>query len=1070
MRRYLGRTKDLHLSLEKFCRFAAVLLIVVLGLHGGAFARQAGGYREAPLQPDPDTTRASMLYSRANRFKEQAAYDSAYFYFLAAYDEYSRINSYEKCVNTLCNLAIVARLQGDYNIAGHHLNNALLIGTKTLDDNNKHMAVLYNQLGVLYRIKSDYDQALHYFFKALDIRKRIYGDKHIRVGVTLNSLGLLYLKLGDYQRCIDYLTQSLACYEAHYGENHYKTAIVYANLGVTHADIGNIDASIHYLKMALEINERMLTANHPNLASNYMQLARSYNFKGDYDKVFLYFNKAFDIIQTVFPEAHDETALAYSFIAIVHKAVNEYEKAIDLFNKAIDIWEKIHGPQYGEIAISLKHMGDIYFGQANFDQALAKYRQARSIYRAIYPGDFVILAKIYKQLGHVYLETNDHGRALSNYNECLRIGQQGYGEKHPDIAEAYWGLGNLFLRQEKFSLALGHYQKGLAALTRNFDTADFRINPGNVSDFIDNFFALKLINAKAKAFFDWGLAMEKSVPAALINNEQNELFQNAIATFGLCFELIDHINRNYRGEYAKLKLLREIQQIHNQAIAMTYRLQGRENLPDIANHFFQFLEKSKALILTSAIQEVDAKKFSRIPETLLDEEKSLREKIRIFDLQLEKENHKYADRDSLKINFLNSRLLQLTRAYDGLIDRFEANFPEYYALKYRDRLHSIREFQRKIPAGTVLLEYFAGEDQLYIMALSSDDYTATAIPRDANLSELIERFGSALRRESEGRYFAERSARLYDLLIRPLEAQIAGKQQLVIIPDGALYYIPFEALIRENPPGETDYTRLPYLVQDHEVSYHYSAHLYLQGLEKPPPSRVLNFAGFAPVFSGEDGGRILEGGSPLWGMLGDAWAQITRDGRRFGELPYSATEVRRIVQAFDWEREKSAGFIAGAASKANFIAQAGKYKYLHLATHSFVNEAQPNLSGIAFFPPEDGASGDDGILYAGEIYNLELNADLVVLSSCESGLGKLVKGEGLMAMTRGFLYAGAANVMVSLWQVFDKHTSELMAEFYRQMLRGKSYAAALRAAKLQLIGDPLTAFPGSWSSFVLIGR
>lgn len=1061
----------MHLSLDKRFRLAAALLIVVLGLHGEGFARQAGDYREAPLQPAPDTTRAFMLYSRANGFKEQAAYDSAYFYFLAAYDEYSRINSYEKCVNTLCNLAIVARLQGDYNIAAHHLNNALLIGNNTLDvDNNKHMAVLYNQLGVLYRIKSEYDQALHYFVKALEIRKRIYGDRHIRVGVTLNSLGLLYLKLGDYQRCIDYLTQSLACYEAHYGENHYKTAIVYANLGVTHVDIGDIDASIFYLQKALEINESMLAPHHPNLASNYMQLARSYSFKGDFDKVFLYFNKAFAIIQHTFPEAHDETALAYSFIAIIHKAINEYDQAIELFNKAIGIWEAIHGPQYGEIALSLKHLGDIYFEQANYGEALATYRQALSIYRANYSGDFVILAKIYKQLGHVYLEKNHFEQALSNYNECLRISQQGYGEKHLDIAEAYWGLGNLFLRQEKFSLALVHYQKGLTAITRNFEALDFRLNPGNHSDFIDPFFALKVLNAKAKVLFEWGLSLEKSASPELISNDQSELFENAVATYELGFDLIDYLNRNYRGEYAKLKLLREIQQIHRQSIAMAYRLQGRESLPKIANHFFQFLEKSKAVILTSAIQEIDAKKFSRIPEALLEEEKSLREKIRIFDLQLEKENNKYADRDSLKINFLNSRLLQLTRSYDELIDGLEANYPGYYALKYRNRLHSIREFQRKIPEGTVLLEYFAGEDQLYLLALSSGDYTATAIPRDSSLNELIEQFGTALRRESEGRFFAERSARLYDRLIRPVAAQIAGKKKLVIIPDGALYYIPFEALIRENSPGETDYTRLPYLVREYDVSYHYSAHLYLQGLEKVPASGVLNFAGFAPVFSGEDDARIIEGGSPLWGMLSDAWEQMTRNGRHFGELPYSETEVRRIVQAFDWEREKSAGFIARAATKVNFKAQAGKYRYLHLATHSFVNEAQPNLSGIAFFPPEDSTSADDGILYAGEIYNLELNADLVVLSSCESGLGKLVRGEGLMAMTRGFLYAGAANVMVSLWQVFDKHTSELMVGFYRQMLQGKSYATALREAKLQLIDNPLTAFPGSWSSFVLIGR
>ena len=142
---------------------------------------------------------------------------------------------------------------------------------------------------------------------------------------------------------------------------------------------------------------------------------------------------------------------------------------------------------------------------------------------------------------------------------------------------------------------------------------------------------------------------------------------------------------------------------------------------------------------------------------------------------------------------------------------------------------------------------------------------------------------------------------------------------------------------------------------------------------------------------------------------------------------------------------------------------------MHLATHSFVNEDRPQLSGIAFSQPIDSTASDDGILYPDEIYNLDINADLVVLSSCESGVGKAVKGEGLLALTRGFLYAGTSNIIASLWKVSDRQTSKLMLQFYEQYLSGKRYSSALRDSKLAMIKDPFSAYPMFWAGFVLVG-
>jgi CHAT domain-containing protein len=161
--------------------------------------------------------------------------------------------------------------------------------------------------------------------------------------------------------------------------------------------------------------------------------------------------------------------------------------------------------------------------------------------------------------------------------------------------------------------------------------------------------------------------------------------------------------------------------------------------------------------------------------------------------------------------------------------------------------------------------------------------------------------------------------------------------------------------------------------------------------------------------------------------------------------------------------------VGSSATKGEFKAYAPGHSIIHIATHGFIDEDHPDLSALFFAPSSDSTAGEEPLLYAGETYNLRLNADLVTLSSCESGVGKLVRGEGLMAMTRGFFYAGAKNVVCSLWKVYDKHADLLMRGFYRHELEGKEFSSALREAKLEMIKNRVTAHPFKWAGFALIG-
>jgi CHAT domain-containing protein len=311
------------------------------------------------------------------------------------------------------------------------------------------------------------------------------------------------------------------------------------------------------------------------------------------------------------------------------------------------------------------------------------------------------------------------------------------------------------------------------------------------------------------------------------------------------------------------------------------------------------------------------------------------------------------------------------------------------------------------------------------------------------------------------------------MLVQPLASRIADKTKWVIIPDGKLHQIPFEALLTETvpPPSAADYRTLPYLIKQHEISYHYSATLFLKSLMEPARASYANlFVGFAPVFSETaKNGALFQLQLPEFTVARpDAHRYlVTRDGKTLEELKYSAQELRDILAVF---LNHGRNFLYQEASEENFKKTVKGSKYVHVATHGFINSENPKLSNLAFSQPQDNTAKEDGILFSGETYNLDLNADLLVLSACQTGVGKLVKGEGLMALTRGFLYSGARNIIASLWKVYDQHTSLLMVEMYRQIAAGKSYSAALREAKLKMIANPETAGPQSWAGFVLIGR
>jgi CHAT domain-containing protein len=267
------------------------------------------------------------------------------------------------------------------------------------------------------------------------------------------------------------------------------------------------------------------------------------------------------------------------------------------------------------------------------------------------------------------------------------------------------------------------------------------------------------------------------------------------------------------------------------------------------------------------------------------------------------------------------------------------------------------------------------------------------------------------------------------------------------------------------------------------MSYSYSANLFYQTFSKQAASTLeisnLNdWLAFAPVFDNSDQQVMVESTREFQKQLNKFRTDTLVSSRSLPgggyilPLPATQTETEAIFRLYDNNNLKAKILLHKSANE-EFIKAGGLsgYKILHFATHGFVNSEHPELSGILLDQETSGA--EDGILYSGEIYNLKLNADLVVLSACETGLGKIQQGEGIIGLTRALLYAGTKNIIVSLWQVADQSTSDLMVDFYNNILNNKmakSYSQSLRIAKLKMISDGNFQHPVYWSPFILIGK
>jgi CHAT domain-containing protein len=483
-----------------------------------------------------------------------------------------------------------------------------------------------------------------------------------------------------------------------------------------------------------------------------------------------------------------------------------------------------------------------------------------------------------------------------------------------------------------------------------------------------------------------------------------------------------------------------------------YELTGKEEYLAAG---FETAEKMKYSTLLATLRDQKALEEGKVPDELKNSDRRIRMQLAAYNNLIVRE-YENETPDSAKIRNWNKKIYGLNNDRKELIRQLSKKYPEYYSLKYFPGIMNVKSIQDKLGSNDVMAEYVLADTLLIIFTLDRHELSYRQVGTDSSFYSNIRMVYDFIRKDyfntsSEliSGYFSA-AFELYKILFS--DYHLKDNKRLIIIPDGMLAYIPFDILLTE-PVESNDYNfgKLSYLVNKHPLSYAYSATLLFQSnLHKVRAGKGL--LAFAPSDPETIGNEI----NPV--------RDISLDRAKLKPLAGSAKEVRSIIKIVGGDLR-----IGDEASEHSFKDLSSKYRILHLAAHAFIDENDPMNSTLVFSPNNEGE--EDGLLNVFEIYNLDLNASMVVLSACNTGYGKHKRGEGIMSLARAFFYAGVPDVVMTLWPVGDESCGKLMTHFYQNLARGASKDAALRNAKLSFLkeADPITQHPFYWAGYIVVG-
>ncbi|MEM7103562.1 MAG: CHAT domain-containing tetratricopeptide repeat protein [Bacteroidota bacterium] len=878
------------------------------------------------------------------------------------------------------------------------------------------------------------EEAITALLSSIEGAENALGTQNLDVANAWHNLGVLFYRLYRYDEAIEAYAQALKVREDNPETQPVDLIKSYHNIGAAYQYKGDYINAVEYLEGAISKNSDPLVSER-RLIRSYREIARAYSKMGEHAKALGFY----DSICAFYLESENYLSLAstYNDMASLYTRKDNGAKALEMSAKAIDFFDKIEEKSdraYRSLANIYHNYALGYEVEENFQEALNAYEKSLDLYLKYAGSGSDLVAINHNNQGNVHRKNNQFKKALEHYSQAIELNEA--NNNSAALADNYHNLGELNVKQGNYANALEAYDKALALLTENDKANSKNTDAAPTGDKLG-----LLTNLSAKAVCHYQLF--------LAEGHVDEL-ETALTVFEETDKVIDQLRQNYRFDVSKSQLTETMLPVFESSISACIAQYQVTRSPAYLETAFRYAEKSKAVALLEAITDSKAKSFVGLPAELKEQERQLKVDIAFQEEELRIEKS-FSSPSPSAIKRISEKLIGLRQSYEALIARIEKEYPDYHLLKYNLETRSVPQIQSGLlQSGQGLIEYFVGADSLFVFYVNAKSFRVLTLETPPFLGKMVKDMREGIsgfhlsatptdiEYERLAKLYTVRASQLYQLLIGKLvDEGIDLPNDLVIIPDGVLNYLPFEALLTETAKGALSFSSMPYFINKHNVSYCYSATLLDEMVSKKVKGKSAGLLAMAPIF---------KGGSDL------------------SPLESNTSEVEQIMTIWNGDMR-----LGDQATKSAFVDLAGNYRLLHLATHAEALSEDGDRSYLAF--TQSGSEPLDARLLVKELYNLPLNADLVVLSACETGIGEFRRGEGLISLARGMSYAGATGIVTTLWKIDDAKTSELMANFYKYLKSGKSKSIALTEAKRKYItsNKDYDAHPFFWAAPVAIG-
>jgi CHAT domain-containing protein len=895
---------------------------------------------------------------------------------------------------------------------------------------------------------SNYPRALTIFRIAKAVAERI-GDKEGNADVLL-GFAQVQMDQGDFTAALENFQSASTQYEE-VGNKEY-VAFALNQIGNIHRRQGDYERALQYTEKSLAVAEA--NGLRDVTLSTLMSLGNVYYALGNFDRALEAYEKVLPLFETL----NRKTGISYALTNIgnIHYVYGDYGGALDRYQKSLAIEESM-GDTSG-IASSFANIGFVHRQQRNYDVALEFYQKSLNIREAL--GDKAGIANTLNYIANVHYRQGHHNKALEFFNTSLEL-KQSLGDK-AGIVSSLYGIGQFHHSQNDEGRALDFYQKSLALAestgskqwiaTVLIGIAESRCSQGSYEKALeaaDRAAALAREIANREMLWDSLTVAGKAHRALNRVGEARRAFDEAINT-------IEDLRAQVGGSEQGRQRFFENKVAPYQEMVELLIAQNR------SAEAFAYAERTKARALVDVLTGGSFNITKSMSSEEREQEQKLKTELTSVNSQISGEMRR-AQPDSSRISALNVRLSEARLKYEAFQTGLYAVHPELRARRGDARTATASEAADLLPdANAALLQYVVTENKTYLFVVSKaknansaavtlNTYSLSIKRKD--LADNVAKFHQQLAKRDMG--FRSSATQLYDLLLSPARADLQGKSAVVIAPDGVLWELPFQALA--TPQGR-------YVLEDYAISY------------IPSASVLREMVKLRKNESGRTNGRrilLAFGNATPEKQTVERVKTVHRD-EKLDPLPEAEREVKTLAELYGDEHSRV--YVGAEAREDRLKAEAGTFRVLHLATHGILNDASPMYSQIVLAQGPQPAN-EDGLLEAWEIMKLDLNADLVVLSACETGRGRVGAGEGLIGLAWALFVAGSPTSIVSQWKVDSKSTTELMIDFHRNLRAGlrnsasnMTKARALREAAMKLLRTNDYRHPFYWAGFVIIGN